>query len=96
MKPYTYIKTPKHVETFENTDERGEYFVTAKNVQPVSAYEYLCIDYPHCRNKYTVENAHLIRMRECLDCKSSWIGDECGNCGEARLSKREKEYYHFY
>lgn len=38
---------------------------------------------------YVIDNLQQVEMRKCLDCGSFWSdSNECGECGEQRMSKR--------
>lgn len=85
----------KQISVYPNVENKNEYFVEGATGEN-SALMYLESEYPEVKGKFTPKNARIVFMSVCLDCKSNWINDDvCGECGEYRLSKRQKQAYFF-
>lgn len=84
----------KGAESFEDSENRGNYFVWGVK-GPMEALMVLGIHYPETKDKFKPKDAKEAYLRKCLDCDSYWVSEDvCGECGEYRLSKREKFCYY--
>lgn len=80
--------------SFEDCENKGNYFVLGVK-GPMEALMLLGIHYPETKDKFKPKDAKEAYLRKCLDCESYWMSEDmCGDCGEYRLSKREKSCYY--
>lgn len=88
------MKIPKRIELFKDCEQELSYFVGgAKNNE--EALKYFEIEYPEMKGVFLLPEIQEVSMYKCLDCGSYWVSDDvCGECGEFRLSRKGKEYYH--
>lgn len=84
----------KGADSFEDVENRGSYFVWGVK-GPMEAMCVLDIHYPETQGTFTVKDVREAFLRRCLDCDFWWWSDDiCEECGEDRLSKREKAAYY--
>jgi len=85
------------IRAYEDIENRGSYIVEGA-LGPCEALMHLEIEYPEVKGKFTPKMSRDILMRKCLDCDSYWFDEDgiCGECGEMRLSKRERGAYWFH
>lgn len=85
----------KEISVYPNVEDRKEIFVEGATGEN-SALMYLEVDYPELKGKFKPKDARVVFLSRCLDCNSYWINDDvCGECGEYRLSKKQKSTYFF-
>lgn len=83
------------IKIYPNVEDRREIFVEGATGEN-SALMYLESEYPELKGKFTPKDGKIVFLSICLDCESYWINDDvCGECGEYRLSKRQKQAYFF-
>lgn len=84
----------KGADSFEDCENKGSYFVWGVK-GPLEALMVLSIHWPETKDMFTPKDVHDGFLRKCLDCDSMWMSEDvCGECGEYRLSKREKPCYY--
>ncbi len=90
------MQNKKSVEVYQSYD-RDAYFVE-NATDAKSALKSLEEEYPEVVGQYFEGDAKSVMMSMCLDCETFWINDDlvCGDCGEMRLSKRQKQAYYFF
>jgi|JI10StandDraft_1071094.scaffolds.fasta_scaffold614744_3 hypothetical protein len=90
------MKNKKSVEVYQSY-YRDAYFVE-NATDAKSALKYLEEEYPEVVGQYSEGDAKSVMMSRCLDCETFWVNDDwvCGDCGEMRLSKRQKQAYYFF
>lgn len=81
--------TKKQPVSYPDVEGNG-YF--AENCTREEAWELILGELPDSEDKdfdRTIDELQQVAMHKCLDCGSYWTGDDvCGECGEARLSRR--------
>lgn len=84
------------IEVFEDKENRGSYFIQGATGE-LSALALLEREYPEIKGLFLPKHARSVFLSKCLDCESFWINEDeiCGDCGEMRLSKRQKHAYYF-
>lgn len=86
----------KETQVFEDCENPGSYLISYfKNRE--DAWKCALKEYPEIAIKYTIDDMQLTHTNKCLDCLSSWIGDDlCGECGEPRLSRINVPTYYLH
>lgn len=87
----------KEIRTYVDYEDTQSWFAEGATGE-VSALITIETDYPEAKGLFQPKDGRLVGMSMCLDCESFWVNEDgmCGECGEQRLSKREKPAYWFH